>query len=87
MLNLQYNFTGYYAVQVNCVENNQFSSLEYSNIVGSSLNTLTSVSSFTVNDQNQLSTIEFTLNNFGLKTVQDVNVILYYKVGITELGK
>lgn len=57
MLNLQYNYTGHYAIQVNFVENNQFSSLEYSNIVGSSLNSLNSLTSFTVNDQNQLSTI------------------------------
>lgn len=83
MLNLQYNFTGYYAVQVNFVENNQFSSLEYSNIVGSSLNSLNSLGLFTVNDQNQLSTIEFTLTNFAQRVVQDINVILYYKLWIS----
>jgi len=32
MMSCQYNFTGYYALQVNYITNNKFLSEEYSNI-------------------------------------------------------
>lgn len=52
MLSCQYNFTGYYALQVNYVSNNQQFTQEHSNIIGSSMSGVTGLSAFTVGDYN-----------------------------------
>ena len=50
MLGCQYNFTGYYAIQVNYVSNNLQANEDYSNIIGSTMGGITGLSGFTVND-------------------------------------
>ena len=87
MLGCQYNFTGFYAVQVNFVSNNVQTSEELSNIVGSSMGGVTGLSGISVNDDKDQSVVSFALNGYDGKEVQNVNVILYFKVWIQELEK
>lgn len=67
MMSCQYNFTGYYALQVNYISNNNFASEEFSNIVGSTINSLTGLNGFQVQDNGQSSIISFSLNQYSSK--------------------
>lgn len=48
---------------------------------------VTGFSGLKVSEDNTQSTITFSLTGFGSKEVQNVNLILYFKVWIEELGK
>jgi hypothetical protein len=67
MLGCQYNFTGYYAIQVNYVSANVQASEEYSNIVGSLMNGVAGLSGFSVNDAIEESSVTFSLTGYDDK--------------------
>ncbi len=87
MMSCEYNFTGYYAIQVNYINANQWFSEEYSNVVGSTMNSLVGLDKFEVADEPKTSAINIQLSAYGLKEILDVNIILYYKIWIAELSK
>lgn len=61
MMTCQYNYTGYYAIQVNYISNNIWISEDYSNIIGSQMNSLNGLGSFQVQDESSQSTVSFSL--------------------------
>ena len=50
MMTLQYNYTGYYAIQFNYIQNDIWYSQEYSNIVGSVMTGIDGLQGFNVVD-------------------------------------
>jgi len=87
MLACQNNFTGYHAVQVSYMANNLQIVEDSSNIIGSTMGGVVGLSAISVSDDKSETLIKFSLNEYDGKEVQNVNVILYFKVWIEELEK
>ena len=87
MLACQYNFTGYHAVQVSYMANNLQIVEDSSNIIGSTMGGVAGLSAISVSDDKSETLIKFSLSEYDGKEVQNVNVILYFKVWIEELEK
>ena len=87
MLACQYNFTGYHAVQVSYMANNMQIVEDSSNVVGSTMGGVTGLSGLTVSDDKSEALVKFSLNGYDGKELQNVNVILYFKIWIEELEK
>ena len=87
-MNVNYNYTGFYALQVNYLNAGAFDTHEYSNIPGNAITALTSYSaSVSNNDQFNTSTVSIALTGYNAMTVLSTNVILYYDVEVPAMEK
>lgn len=87
-MNVNYNYTGYYAVQVNYLNSGAFKTHEYSNIPGNGIATIASFSaSVSNNDQSNTSTVSIALTGYNAMTVLSTNVILYYDIEVPAMEK
>lgn len=88
IMNVNYNYTGFYAVQVNYLNSGTFNTHEYSNIPGNAIPALTSFSaSVSNNDQFNTSTVSIALTGYNSMTVLSTNIILYYDVEVPAMEK
>jgi hypothetical protein len=83
LMTVNYNYTGFYAVQVNYLSGSTTLTDEYSNIPGNSmtspLSTVRSVS-LTTDDQRNTTSAALVLNGYSSLTVLSTNAILYFDV-------
>lgn len=89
-MTVNYNYTGYYAIQVNYLHSNgTYLTDEFSNIPGNSLATsLSSTSaSLTVTDQISTGASILSLTGYNSFEIISTNVIMYYDVQISYLNK
>lgn len=87
-MNVNYNYTGYYAIQVNYLNSGAFNTHAYSNIPGNGIPALTSYSaSVSNNDQFNTSTVSIALTGYNAMTVLSTNIILYYDVEVIAMEK
>ena len=86
-----YNYTGYYAVQVNFQNSSAsspFGTHEFSNIPGKGMTSPSSTSaSIQINDQLTSGTGTFTVSGYSGVEILSVNVIMYFQVYFAELDK
>lgn len=86
-----YNYTGYYAVQINHQNSSAasaFATHQFSNIPGNGITPPTTSSvSLQVNDQLDYGTGTLTLSGYSSVQILSVNVILYYQVYFAQLDK
>jgi hypothetical protein len=87
-MNVNYNYTGYYAIQVNYLNNLNSATDEYSNIPGNGIISPTSRTASLANeDQKNTSTSTVTLTGYNSFEVLSTNIIMYYDVEVLSMQK